>query len=69
MQDRRIELNTQVSENVHTYIHTHTVRTVIRTYIGYVCTYIVESPNKGHFGTVILSFVRRLSFNEKSKMY
>ena len=28
--------------------------------------YTVESPNKGHFGTVILSFVRRLSFIGKS---
>ena len=35
--------------------------------LRYSCT--VESPNKGHFGTVILSFVRRLSLIGKSKMY
>ena len=35
----------------------------------YIYIYTVESPNKGHFGTVILSFVRRLSFIGRFKMY
>ena len=34
-------------------------------YLGYT----VESPNKGHFGTIILSFVRKVSLIGKSKMY
>ena len=29
----------------------------------------MEYPSNGHFGTVILSFVGRLSFIGKSKMY
>ena len=29
----------------------------------------VESPNKGHFGTIILTFVRKVSLIGKSKMY
>ena len=33
----------------------------------YICT--VESPNKGHFGTDILSFVKRFSLIGKFKMY
>ena len=33
------------------------------------CACTVESLNKGHFGTVILSFVSRLSFIGKSKIY
>ena len=41
----------------HVYVHVHT----------YV--HVVESPNKEHFGTVILSFVRRLSLIGKFKMY
>ena len=36
---------------------------------AYVCMYTVESLNEGSFGTIILSFVRRLSSIEKSKMY
>ena len=50
----------------------HTVYSISGRVLSRECftlCHTVESPNKGHFGTVILSFVRRLSLTGKSTMY
>ena len=50
-------------------VHTNSVL-ITEVLLLQVCTTVaVKSPNEGHFGTVKLSFVRRLSFMEKSRMY